>query len=66
MLNVAVVNCLSSPVAIQSNAVNVPVAAFGKFFLTHAVTNQTKPYAEFRGLLERGDGVIFDQVQLYR
>lgn len=68
ILFVAVVNCRSSPVTIQSNAQNVPVAAFARFFLTHQVTNQTKPYAEFIGLVERGDGsgVLFDQVQLYR
>ena len=66
LLNVAIVNCRSSPVTIQSNAQNVPVAGFGSFFLTHAVTNQTRPYAEFRGLLERGAGVIYDQVQLFR
>jgi len=68
ILFVAVVNCLSSPVAVQSNATNVPVAAFAKFFLTVAVptAGQVKPYAEFRGLVQRGDGVIFDQIQLYR
>jgi Flp pilus assembly protein TadG len=64
----AIVNCGSSPVAIQSNAQNVPVAGFAKFFLTVPVPNasQNKPYAEFLGLVERGDGVLFDQVQLYR
>jgi Flp pilus assembly protein TadG len=65
----AIVNCGSSPVAIQSNAQNVPMAGFGKFFLTVPVPNasQNKPYAEFLGLVERGDGgVIYDQVQLYR
>jgi Flp pilus assembly protein TadG len=71
MLNVAVVNCGSSPVAIQSNAQNVPVAGFGKFFFTVAVptSGTNKPYAEFTGLIERGGGGangIFDQVQLYR
>jgi Flp pilus assembly protein TadG len=66
IMNVAIVNCMSSPVTIQSNAQNVPVAAFGRFFLTHAVTNQTRPYAEFRGLIDRGSGTVKDQVQLYR
>ena len=66
VLFVAIVNCRSSPVTIQSNAQNVPVAAFGKFFLTHPTTNQTKPYAEFMGLVDRGSGTIRDQVQLYR
>jgi Flp pilus assembly protein TadG len=66
LMNVAIVNCRSSPVPIQSNAQNVPVAAFGQFFLTHAVTNQTKPYAEFVKIINRGDGGLYDQVQLYR
>ena len=68
LMDVAIVNCGSSPVPIQSNATNVPVAAFGRFFLTHAVptAGQTKPYAEFRGILQRGAGIVYDQVQLYR
>ena len=33
---------------------------------THAVTNQTKPYAEFQGLIDRGSNTVRDQVQLYR
>jgi hypothetical protein len=66
IMNVAIVNCKSSPVTIQSNAQNVPVAGFGQFFLTHPTTNQTKPYAEFRGLIDRGAGTVKDQVQLYR
>ena len=69
IMNVAIVNCMSSPVPIQSNAQDVPVAAFGRFFLTVPVpvAAQNKPYAEFRGLLKRGEsGGVFDQVQLYR
>ena len=68
LMNVAIVNCQSSPVPIQSNAQNVPVAAFGSFFLTHAapVSGTNKPFAEFRGLIGRGNGAIYDQVQLYR
>lgn len=67
-MDVALVNCQSSPVTVQSNATNVPVAAFARFFLTVAVptSGQVKPYAEFRGILERGQGTIYDQVQLYR
>lgn len=66
IMYVAIINCASSPVTIQSNAQNVPVAAFAKVFLTVPVPNSGTPYAEFLGLVERGDGVIFDQVQLYR
>jgi Flp pilus assembly protein TadG len=75
IMNVAIVNCMSSPVTIQSNAQDVPVAAFGRFFLTVPVpvAAQNKPYAEFLGFLERGggggsggNGGLFDHVQLYR
>jgi len=70
IIHVAIVNCGSSPVRIQSNATNVPVAAFGKFFLTvPAPTSGTnKPYGEFLGLDQNGDanGFVHDQVQLYR
>ncbi|MEW6641882.1 MAG: pilus assembly protein TadG-related protein [Pseudomonadota bacterium] len=70
MLDVAIVNCGSSPVTVQSNAQNVPVAAFGTFFLTVAVPDNgtSKPYAEFTGLVQRGTagGKLFDEVQLYR
>jgi hypothetical protein len=69
ILSVAIINCGSSPVPIQSNASNVPVAAFGKFFLTVPVptAGANKPYAEFLGLVGRGPGTgSFDQVQLYR
>lgn len=68
-LYVAIVNCKaleSTPNPVRSNATNIPVAAFGKFFLTHPTTNQTKPYAEFMGLVDRGSNVVRDQVQLYR
>lgn len=64
---VAIVNCLSSPVPIQSNATNVPVAGFGKFFITHPTPGPgSDPYVEFMGMVEEGDGFNFDQVQLYR
>lgn len=70
IMDVAIVNCGSSPVAIQSNATNVPVAGFGEFFLTVAVptAGTYKPYAEFTGLISRGTGggKLFDEVQLYR
>jgi hypothetical protein len=67
VLFVAIVNCGSSPVAIQSNATNVPIAGVGKFFLTIPSPHESvKPRAEFMGLVTQGDGVNFDQVQLYR
>ena len=68
MFHLAVINCGSSPVTIQSNAQNVPVAAFARFFLTVAPQEsaQGKPYAEFQGLIEMGGGRLNPQVQLYR
>jgi hypothetical protein len=45
----------------------VPVAAFGKLFLTLPLErSQTDLYVEMVGLVRPGDGVSFDVVQLYR
>ena len=66
MLNAAIINCGSSPVMVRSDARNVPVAAFGKFFLTlPAVTDQSF-YAEFLGLIKPTERLNHDMVQLYR
>jgi hypothetical protein len=65
-LNAAIINCGSSPVAVRSNARDVPVAGFGKFFLTLPGTARTSPYAEFLGLIQPTDSVNHDMVQLYR
>jgi hydrogenase-4 membrane subunit HyfE len=47
---------------------NVPVAAFGKFFLTlPLMRSQTDIYVETVGLVVPGDGTLdFETVQLYR
>jgi hypothetical protein len=46
---------------------NVPVAAFGKFFLALPLArSQTDLYVELMGLVKPGDGADFDMVQLYR
>jgi len=46
---------------------DVPVAAFGKFFLTLPLARfQTDLYVEMVGLVKPGDGADFDMVQLYR
>jgi hypothetical protein len=46
---------------------NVPVAAFGKFFLTLPLAqSQTDLYVELVGMVKPGDGFDFDMVQLYR
>jgi Flp pilus assembly protein TadG len=77
ILYISIINCLSSPVSIQSNASGVPVAGIGKFFLTipypdNSWQNMTQysdsPYGEFLGLASPTDRprVIYDQVQLYR
>jgi hypothetical protein len=66
ILNAAIINCGSNPVAMRSDARNVPVAAFGKFFLTLPAALGAGPYAEFLGLIKPTDSVNHDTVQLYR
>jgi Flp pilus assembly protein TadG len=64
----AVVNCLSSQVAVRRDAQNVLVAAFAKFFLVLPATEQTggNLYGEFVGLVRHSDHLTYDSVQLYR
>jgi hypothetical protein len=66
ILNAAIINCGSSPVAVTRNARDVPVAGFGKFFLTLPAASGATPYAEFLGLIKPTDTVNHDMVQLYR
>jgi hypothetical protein len=66
VLNAAIINCGSSPVAVRPNARDVPVAGFGRFFLTLPATARAGPYAEFLGLITPTDNVNHDMVQLYR
>jgi hypothetical protein len=66
VLNAAIINCGSSRVAVRPNARDVPVAGFGKFFLTLPATASAGPYAEFLGLIKPTDSVNHDIVQLYR
>jgi Putative Flp pilus-assembly TadE/G-like len=66
VLNAAIINCGSSPVIMSSDASNVPVAAFGKFFLTLPAATGASLYAEFLGLIKPTDDVNHDMVQLYR
>jgi hypothetical protein len=66
ILNAAVINCGGSPVAVTHNARNVPVAGFGRFFLTVPAAAGTGPYAEFLGLIKPTDSINHDVVQLYR
>ena len=64
----AITNCLSNPVIVRGNARNVPVAAFGKFFLVFPATKKTNGniYAELIGLIQPSDHLTYDSVQLYR
>jgi Flp pilus assembly protein TadG len=64
----AIVNCLSSPVIVQGNARNVPVAAFGKLFLVLPATKETNNniYAELISLIKPSDHLTYDSVQLQR
>jgi hypothetical protein len=66
ILNAAIINCSSSPVAVTRYARDVPVAGFGKFFLTVPAAAGASPYAEFLGLIKPTDSVNHDMVQLYR
>jgi Flp pilus assembly protein TadG len=68
VITAAIVNCGSSPVPVLNDARNVPVAAFGKFFLVLPSESGTKenPYAEFLGLVKRADPLSTDMVQLNR
>jgi hypothetical protein len=43
VLNAAIINCGSSPVPVRRNARDVPVAGFGKFFLTVPATARPVP-----------------------
>jgi Flp pilus assembly protein TadG len=66
ILHAAVINCQSLRSVDEPHS-NVPVAAFGKFFLTLPLAPaQTDLYVEMVGLVQPGDGVSFDVVQLYR
>src|SRR5262249_2002526 len=66
VLHAAIVNCQS--LALVGGAQwNVPVAAFGKLFLTLPLQqSQSDLYVELIGLMKPGDGGNFDMVQLYR
>jgi hypothetical protein len=66
ILNAAIINCSSSPVAVTRYARDVPVAGFGKFFLTVPAADGAGLYAEFLGLIKPTDKVNHDMVQLYR
>ena len=63
----AVINCLSLNLGI-GNHMGVPVAAFGKFFMTIPLPQfQSDLFLETVGLVSRDDSVSnFDIVQLYR
>jgi Flp pilus assembly protein TadG len=66
ILHAAIVNCQSLQLGDDAQS-DVPVAAFGKFFLTLPLAqSQTDLYVELVGLVRPGDGVSFDLVQLYR
>ena len=66
VLDAAIINCQSLGLA-GEGLTNVPVAAFGKFFLTLPLAqSQTDLYVELVRLMRPGDGGNFDMVQLYR
>jgi hypothetical protein len=67
IIQAAVLNCLSLDLG-QGPQSTVPVAAFGKFFLTLPLAlNQTNLFVETVGLVDPSDRTQnFDMVQLYR
>jgi Flp pilus assembly protein TadG len=66
ILYAAIVNCHSLGLS-GEGPVNVPVAAFGKLFLTLPLSrSQTDLYVELVGLVGPEDAANFDMVQLYR
>jgi hypothetical protein len=66
ILHAAIINCLSLGLAGSAQS-NVPVAAFGKFFLTLPLQrSQTDLYVEAVGLVRPTDRENYDMVQLYR
>ncbi len=66
ILHAAIINCLSLGLAGSAQS-DVPVAAFGKFFLTLPLQrSQTDLYVEAAGLVRPGDSGNHDMVQLYR
>lgn len=66
VLNAAIVNCGSNPEVMSNDARNVPVAGFGRFFMTLPASTGASLYAEFLGLIKPTDSVNHDTVQLYR
>jgi Flp pilus assembly protein TadG len=67
VIQAAVINCRS--LDLEGGALaDVPIAAFGKFFLTlPLMRSQTDIYVEIRGLVTPRDGTAdFEMVQLYR
>jgi len=66
ILNAAIINCRSAPVLMRNDARNVPVAAFGKFFLTLPAVSDESFYGEFLGVIKPTERFNHDMVQLYR
>ncbi|HLH98093.1 MAG TPA: pilus assembly protein TadG-related protein [Xanthobacteraceae bacterium] len=66
VLEAAIINCESLNLA-GEGPTNVPVAAFGKLFLTLPLAqSQTDLYVELVSLVKPGDPANFEMVQLYR
>jgi hypothetical protein len=66
VLETAIINCQSLGLS-GGSQIGVPVAAFGKLFVTLPLTrSQTDLYVELVGLVKPGDPGDFEMVQLYR
>jgi Flp pilus assembly protein TadG len=69
IITAAIINCGSTPVPMRNEAQDVPVAAFGRFFLVLPSNPKSAtgyPYAEFLGLIQRTDPSSTDLVELNR
>jgi hypothetical protein len=64
ILQAAIINCHS--LGLRGAEQNVPVAAFGKFFITVPMQGATDIFTEAAGLVKPPDPLNFDMVQLYR
>jgi hypothetical protein len=66
VLQMPIINCQSLGIS-GGGQIDVPVAAFGKFFVTLPLTRaQTDLYMELVDLVKPGDPGNFEMVQLYR
>lgn len=64
----AIINCASVTIPPGGTANNIPVAGFGKFFITRPIGNDNNMYGEITGgvTLDEAGATVRRQIQLYR